>query len=172
MKRAFSFLAALVLLIAAGCEKQSPNSATPPPLPTSFSANLSADFCGTEMKAKLTQKSNEEYIIEMLSPDIMTPLKLTYNRGVCTVNYDGLEFESDSGRFPQSEFGALLTQALSYIGQNIDIQKTYDGTSWTYKGIGSRGEFSIKQNAENGEWINFNVQSADLTVIFSDFSLI
>lgn len=169
MKKAFSVFAAIILLLAAGCEKQSAKENVPPPLTTSFGANLAVDFGGTAMTAEITQKSGEEFEIHMLSPEIMTPLTLSYINGVCTVTYDGLEFESESNRFPQAEFGSLLTQALAYIGQDIDIQKTYSEGIWTYKGTGDRGVFSLTRNEETGAWLEFSVEGAGLKVTFSDF---
>lgn len=168
MKKALPLFAALVLFFAAGCEKQSINQNTPPPPPSSFTATLAVDFCGTEMKAEITQKNFDEYEIQMISPEIMAPLKIVFSNGECTAFYDGLEFRTEANRFPQSEFGSLLTQALTYVGQNIDIQKTFDGNIWTYKGVGTRGEFSLEQNPKNGEWIGFTVQSADLKVVFTN----
>ncbi len=167
MKKALPFFAALIIILTAGCEKQTKNAAPPPPH-ASFTADLSVDFCGTEMKATLTQKSFEEFEVKMLSPEIISDLTLVYSNGECTATYEGLEFKTDASRFPQAEFGGLLTRALSYIGQDIDIQKTFDSNIWTYKGLLDRGEFAITQNADNGDWICFTVQAADLTVNFSN----
>ena len=167
MKKALPLIAALILMLACGCEKQS-KTAVPPPAPSSFTADLSVDFGGIQMTAKLTQKNFDEFKISMLSPEIMKDLTLYYSNGECTASYGGLEFKTEANRFPQAEFGGLLTQAISAIGQNIDIQKTFDGTVWKYKGLGNRGDFTLVQNKNNGEWISFAVESADLKVEFSN----
>lgn len=169
MKRALTVFAAIVFLLAAGCEKQNKNPTVIPP-PSSFTANLSIDFAQTPMTARLTQTDSENFIIQMLSPEIMAPLRLTYTAGVCTVSYEGLEFESEPDRFPQAEFGALLTQALTSIAQDIDIQKTYSENLCTYNGIGNRGNFRMTGNAESGEWLSFEVEGAGLKIDFSDFN--
>ena len=170
MKRALSVFAAVVFLLAAGCEKQSKNPVVTPP-PSSFTANLSIDFAQTPMTARLTQTDSENFTVQMLSPEIMAPLCLTYSAGACTVSYEGLKFESEPDRFPQAEFGALLTQALTSIMQDIDIQKTYSENIWTYNGIGSRGNFKITRNAESGKWLSFEVESAGLKIDFSNFDI-
>lgn len=167
MKKALPLIAALILMLACGCEKQS-KTATPPPAPSSFTADLSVDFGGIQMTASFVQKNFDEFEISMLSPEIMTNLKLYYSNGECTASYGGLEFKTEANRFPQAEFAGLLTQAISSIGQNIDIQKTFNGNVWRYKGLGSRGEFSLIQNKDSGEWISFTVESADLKVEFSN----
>ncbi len=167
MKNALPFFAAVIIILTAGCEKQSKNTAPPPP-PASFSADLSVNFCGTEMKATLIQKNSDEFEMKMSSPEIMSDLTLIYSNGECTATYEGLEFKTEVNRFPQAEFGSMLTRALSYIGQDIDIQKTFGSNIWTYKGLLDRGEFAITQNADNGDWICFTVQAADLTVNFSN----
>lgn len=169
MKRAFSVFAALIFLLAAGCGKQSAKEeAAPPPLPAAFTADLAVNLGGTAMTAKLTQNSSEEFEIQMLSPEIMTPLSLSYSGGACTVTYDGLTFESEPDRFPQAEFGSLLTQALACTAQDIDIQKTYSNGIWTYKGTGDRGIFSLSRSSESGNWLEFSVEGAELKVVFSN----
>lgn len=169
MKKALPLIAALILMLACGCEKQS-KSVAPPPAPSSFAAELSVDFGETQMTAKLVQKNFDEFEISMLSPEIMKDLTLYYSNGECTASFGGLEFRTEANRFPQAEFGGLLTQAISAIGQNIDIQKTFDGNVWTYKGLGNRGEFTLIQNKDSGEWISFAVESADLKVEFSNIN--
>lgn len=170
MKRAFSILAAFVFLLAAGCEKQRIDETTPPAAPTAFTANLNVTFGDTEMTAKLTQNSPDSFEIQMLSPEIMESLALTYANGACTVTYDGLKFETDLSRFPQAEFGALVTQTLSDIAQDMNIQKTYSEGIWTYKGTGERGGFSLTQSGETGAWLELTVDGADLRVVFNDFT--
>ena len=169
MKKALPLIAALILMLACGCEKQS-KAVAPPPAPSSFTAELSVDFGETQMTAKLVQKNFDEFEISMLSPEIMKDLTLYYSNGECMAKYEGLEFNTDASRFPQAEFGSLLTNALTAVSQNIDIQKTFESGIWTYKGLLDRGEFSITQNAENGDWICFTVQAADLTVSFSNLT--
>lgn len=167
MKKVLPFFAALIMILTAGCEKQSKIS-VPPPHPTSFTADLSVNYCGTDMKAAITQKSFDESEIKIITPEIMSDLTLNYSNGECTASYEGLEFKTDASRFPQAEFGSLMTSALNAVGQDIDIQKTFESDIWTYKGLLDRGEFSLTQNAESGDWICFTVQAADLTVNFSN----
>ncbi|MBO5230428.1 MAG: hypothetical protein J6B52_03290 [Clostridia bacterium] len=171
MKRAFSILAALIFLLAAGCEKQGINETAPPAAPTAFTANLNVTFGDTEMTAKLTQNSPDSFEIQILSPEILSSLALAYANGTCTVTYDGLKFETDLTRFPQAEFGALVTQTLADIAQDMNIQKTYSEGVWTYKGAGERGTFSLTQSAETGAWLELTVDGADLHVVFSDVAL-
>lgn len=169
MKRAFSVFAALLLLIAAGCEKQSISKDAPPPVPTSFTANIKAVYGDTEMTALFTQKSADSFEIQMLSPEILKPLALSYASDICTVTYDGLKFETDLTRFPQTAFGALLTQSLTDTAQGIDVQKTYADGIWTYTGTGERGVFVLTRNAETGAWLELEIEGAQLHVVFSDF---
>lgn len=169
MKKALPFFAAVIMILTAGCEKQIKNTAPPPP-PSSFTADLSVKYCGTELKANITQQSFDEFEVKIITPEILSDLTINYSNGECMAKYEGLEFNTDASRFPQAEFGSLLTNALTAVSQNIDIQKTFESGIWTYKGLLERGEFSITQNAENGDWICFTVQAADLTVSFSNLT--
>lgn len=170
MKKAFSVLAALLFLLAAGCEKQTnPKNQTPPPIPTSFTAKLDVKFGDTSMTAMLTKNASDDYTVQMLTPEIMSPLALTYKSGGCTVTYDGLNFETDLNRFPQSEFGGLLTSALSDIEQGIDVESACAEGIWTYKGNGERGVYTVTRNAENGAWLELSIEGAQLNVVFSEY---
>ncbi len=171
MKRAFSILAAFIFLLAAGCEKQRIDETSPPPAPTAFTANLNVTFGDTAMTAKLTQSAPDNFEIQILSPEILNSLALAYANGACTVTYDGLKFETDLTRFPQAEFGALVTQTLSDVAQDMNVQKTYSEGVWTYKGAGERGTFSLTQSGETGAWLELAVDGADLHVVFDDFIL-
>lgn len=170
MKKAFSLFAAVLILLAAGCEKQSaPETLTPPPIPSAFTAKLDVVFGDITMTANLTKNAADDYQIQMLSPEIMESLGLSYKDGACSVTYDGLNFETDLNRFPQSEFGALLTAALSDIEQGIDIETTYADGIWTYKGNGERGIFVVTRDAETGAWLELSIEGAQLHVKFSEY---
>lgn len=173
MKKAFSVFAALILIFAAGCENQKiTETKAPPPLPEAFTANLRIVYGDTVMTAAFTQKSFDEYEVKMLTPEILSPLTLTYAGGTCTVTYDGLKFETDLNRFPQVSFGTLLTESIAHIREGIDIQTTYADGIWTYKGTGERGVFALTRDAESGAWLELSIEGAQLHIIFSEFKQI
>lgn len=171
MKKALSVAAAVLIFIfsAAGCEKKIIGEKSPPPLPESFSANVEAVLGTTEITAEFVQKSFEDFSVKILSPEILTPLTVNYKDGTCTVNYDGLDFKSDLSRFPQTEFGELLIQAISDIKADIDITKTYSEGIWTYIGSSERGVFVLTRNAETGAFIEFEIEGAPLHIVFKNF---
>ncbi|MGN0543623.1 MAG: hypothetical protein ACI4JG_09260 [Acutalibacteraceae bacterium] len=169
MKKALSFFAVFILIIAAGCERKNPGSSDAPTSPPSFTANLKVTYGDAVMTAAVERKSKDEFKVKMLSPEIMKPLELTYSAGVCTVTYDGLKFETDLSRFPQASFGALLAQTFEEIEQGIDIEKTYSDGIWTYRGTGERGVFVLTQDAETGAWLELEIEGAPLHAEFSDF---
>ncbi|MBQ4627189.1 MAG: hypothetical protein IJB45_08080 [Clostridia bacterium] len=173
MKKAFSVFAAaaIFLLTAAGCEKQIIGEKTPPPLPESFSATVEAVYGELTMTAEFTQNSFDDFSIKMISPEILSPLTVNYKEGFCKIIYDGLEFEADLSRFPQTEFGHLLTQAISDIKTDIEITKTYNEGIWSYSGSSERGIFTMTRNAETGAWLELEIEGAPLHVVFSDFNI-
>lgn len=171
MKRAFSVFAAILIFIltAAGCKKQIIGEKTPPPPPEKFSATLEAVYGELTMTAELTQNSFDDFSIKMLTPEILSPLTVTYKEGNCKVIYDGLEFESDLTRFPQTEFGSLLTQAIADIKADIEITKTYNEGIWSYSGSSERGIFTMTRDAETGAWLELEIEGAPLHIVFTDF---
>lgn len=169
MKRVCAFFAVFVLLISAGCKKEEniQNKHTTPP--SVYSANLDVNFKEIKMTARITKHSSQKHEIQMLTPEIMKPLNLIYDNGTCTVTYDGLTFETDLKRFPQAEFGGLLTQALSDIDSNIITQNINEDGTVTYKGITDYGDFIMIQDSETGLWKEFKIENIPLCVIFSDY---
>lgn len=171
MKKAFALLAAVALLMTAGCRKAATTPGTPPTAPARFSANVKAVFGEAEMTAVLTRSGETDYSLKMLTPEILAPLTLHYTDGKCEVEYDELKFETDLTRFPQTEFGALLTGAMTSVCDGIDITSACADGVWTYTGTSERGVFTLTQSAESGEWIEFSVEGALLHVTFSDFKI-
>lgn len=169
MKKAFSVFAVLLIILTAGCEKQKISQESPPSPPSAFTSNIKAAYGDIEMTAVFTQNSAEDFIIDFLTPEALSPLSLEYKSGTCTVIYDGLKFESELNRFPQTEAGALLTDAISDAVQGFEIQTSYSEGIWTYKGTGERGTFALTRDAETGAWLEFKADGAKLHIIFSDF---
>ncbi|MBR4858969.1 MAG: hypothetical protein IKU08_07270 [Clostridia bacterium] len=169
MKKAFSVFAVFFVILAAGCEKQSKADISPPPAPSQFTSLVSVTYGKTEMTAQLTQNAAEDFTIKFLTPEALAPLLLEYKNSVCKVTYNGLTFEADVNRFPQTEVGALLTGALSDAVQGMNLQTTCENGIWTYTGTGERGTFTLTRNGETGQWIDFNVSGADLKIVFSEF---
>ena len=171
MKKAFALLAAVALLMTAGCRKAATTPGTPPTAPARFSANVKAVFGEAEMTAVLTRSGETDYSLKILTPEILAPLTLHYTDGKCEVEYDELKFETDLTRFPQTEFGALLTGAMTSVCDGIDITSACADGVWTYTGTSERGVFTLTQSAESGEWLEFSVEGALLHVTFSDFKI-
>ncbi len=169
MKKFFAVITVLILIFTAGCQKENvkiKKNATPPSV---YSATLDAEFGEAKMTARLTRHSAQKYEIQMLSPEIMSPLNLVYENGVCTVTYDGLTFETDLKRFPQAEFGALLVQGLIDISNNVVTVSTDSEGNVIYKGPSDYGDFSLIQDSETGLWKEFTINGASLQVTFSDY---
>lgn len=168
MKKTFAVFAAIVLLFASGCQKADKVPDAPPSTPTNFSSDLTAVFGDIEMTAAFEKNSAWGFVLDILTPEILEPLKFIYSDGKCTAEYDGLTFEADLARFPQSEFGSLLTNALSAVYDGMDIAVTYSDGVWKYNGTGERGAFTLTQS-ESGEWLEFSVDAASLKAVFGNF---
>ena len=159
----------MVLILTSGCKNKTnlqPKSVSPP---EKYSVNLDVAFRNINMTALMTKLSPEKFEIQMLSPEIMTPLSLLYENGVCTVTYDGLTFESDFNRFPQCEFAALLTRALNDVESGIAVSQITENGDIIFKGITDCGEFILTQNSETGHWKEFSINGASLKIVFSEY---
>lgn len=171
MKKAFSLLAVLILIFAAGCENQQKAQETPPPVPEKFSSDINITYGDVSMTAVFTRNLTDEFVIDFVKPEALNPLLLNFKNGICTVDYDGLQFEADFNRFPQTETGALLINAVSDAAQGFEIQKLYSDGIWTYKGTGERGAFTLTQDAESGALLEFKTEGAQLHIVFSNFKI-
>ncbi len=170
MRRICAFISVFVLLIAAGCQNEGGSKNEPVSPPSAYTANLDVTFGNAETTAKLIKHSAQKYEVQILSPEIMKPLNLIYENGKCTATYDGLTFETEIKRFPQSEFGGLLTQALTDIDGGVITSSTTDTGDIIYSGITNYGDFVLIQDAETGLWKEFSVDGASLKILFSDYT--
>ena len=170
MKKAFSVFAALVLMLAAGCENTKNEQSVPPPTPSAFTSEIKVTYKDVDMTAVFSQISPQNFIVDFLNPKALEPLKLEYRSGKCTVFYNNLEFDVAPDRFPQAEICSLLTNALTDASENFELQTSFSNNTWTYKGIGERGIFSLARDAETGDWLEFRADGANLHITFSKFS--
>ncbi len=169
MKRICAVFAVLFLIFTAGCQKSEEPVKEKAAAPSAYSSKLEATFKETKMTAKLIKHSDQKYEIQMLSPEIMKPLNLVYENKTCTVTYDGLTFETDLKRFPQTEFGALLVQALTDISTDIVTVSTDSDGMVKYTGPSNYGDFALTQDPETGLWKEFSIDGASLTINFTDY---
>ncbi len=169
MKRAFSFFAAMMLIFAAGCEKQPVNDGSQTVLPKAFSCVIEAEYKDVLSTAEFTQTSFGNGKIRFLTPEILKPLELTFTDEKCNVVYDSLEFETDPKRFPQAEFCSVLIQTLVYTETGIDIEKTVKNGVISYRGSCEHGVFVLKQDAVSGALTEFESESYGLYIKFKDF---
>lgn len=170
MKKAFSLLAAVFLIIASGCEKQSEKKFAEAKIPESFTSIIEVSCKEIAMTAKITHTSFGNGKIKIISPEILEPLEMTFVDEKCEVVYDSLQFETDSERFPQVKIGSVLMQTLSYIGTGIDIEKTSDDSNICYSGSCEHGMFVLKQNPESENLTEFTIESMDLHIKFTEFN--
>ena len=168
----FCFVFALIFLsLASGCRNQNgyePKKSAPP---SAYSVNIDVIFKELKITGELTKHSPKNYDIKILTPDIMKPLLISYKNNICTVTYDGLEFESDVSRFPQSEFGALLTRALDDIDAETMTSSADENGNTVYKGITDYGDFRMIQDSKTGLWKEFCVDGASLNITFSNYKI-
>ncbi len=165
MKRLLILCLALVLLLTA-CSKI---SATPPVIPQSFETDLNVRFNESEITAHWTRDGLGTNTIEMLTPDTIKGLILKITGSTCTVTYEGLSFDMDLSRFPQTAFGTELVNSVEAAVKNTEITATQNEGVWEYKGVNSSGSYILRQNGDTGYLEFFSAPSLDLTVQFSNF---
>lgn len=172
MKRILSLTVALLMLISAGCAAKPVVPDSPPTPPASFTSNITAVFGEHTVTAKFTQSSPGICTLDFLTPATIEPLEISYNSGSCTVTYDNLKFETDLSRFPQTAFGSVMVDTFKKLADETDVSCCYADGLWTYSGDNSAGKFTLTQNYETGFWQLLTVESVNLKIDFTDFSLI
>lgn len=171
MKKLCFVLVLVFLSLASGCKNKNISDPKKTAPPSTYTANIDVSFKELKINGELTKHETNKYSIKILTPDIMKPLSITYENDICTVEYDGLEFESDVSRFPQSEFGALLTQALDDIDSETMTFSADENGDTVYKGITDYGDFRMIQDSKTGLWKEFYVDGASLKITFSDYKI-
>jgi len=171
LKKVFSLFAVLLMIIAAGCKKQEITQDSLPSIPSSFSSDIHATYGNLEMTATVTKNEKNEFIIDFQTPEALSPLTVTYSGNICSAEFDGLKFETDINRFPQTEMGALAVYAITDIIEGYNVAKTYSDGIITYKGTGERGAFTLTQDAESTALIEFKTEGANLHILFSNFRI-
>lgn len=172
LKKTLAALAVLVLLLSTGCNASPAVPTAPPTAPENFESTVTAAFDTLEITAVLTKEPSSYYTLDILTPEILEPLTLRYSDGNCSVEYDTLSFEANLARFPQTEFGAFLTDALACVYDGIDIGTSYSDGIWKYTGTVNGSIFTLTQSADSGEWLEFTLNDKLIHVVFSDFRIL
>ena len=169
MKKVLSFLAAILVMLAAGCEKQGKTSVSVRDIPNSFTATAEITFREMFITAPLKRAENGELNITIHSPEILAPLKINCKNGVCSAAYDGISFAADSSRFPQADFARIAAQAFDYLQANIDLKKTVSDGITTCQGSTDSGTFILNMDSQSGDLLDLSVEGAQLQIVFKDF---
>lgn len=169
MKKVFSLLAATLILLASGCEKQKTDSQKSASLPEAFVSQIEVKHGENLMIAEFSQTSFGNGTVRVTKPESLSPLEMTFTNEKCIVNFNSLEFETDYTRFPQAEYCAIIVQTLAYIGTGIDIEKTVENGKLCYRGSCEHGVFTLRQNNSNGKLEELIIESAELEVTFTKF---
>ena len=169
MKRFLSLIAAAIMLFAAGCEKQPEAQKNNPSIPKSFSTNAEITFRDLYMTANLTVNEENGFVIRMLTPEVLSPLEITYKSGVCTASYDGIAFSVEPDRFPQAAFVHTAAQAFAYALADVELKKSVSDGIISYQGSTDSGVFVLTQDAQSGALRDLSIEGAQLHVIFKDF---
>ncbi len=170
MKKVLSFFAAILVMLAAGCEKQDKTNISDGNIPNSFTAKAEITFKETFLTAQITRNENGELNVKILSPDVLAPLEINCKNGVCSAAYDGISFAADSNRFPQADFALIAAQAFDYTQANIDLKKTVSDGVTTYQGSTDSGVFVLNMDSESGNWLDLSVEGTQLHIVFKEFS--
>ena len=164
-------MAAFLILIAAGCEKQKTDPEKSASFPEAFTSVIEVKHGENVMTAKFTQTSFRNAKIKILTPESLAPLEMSFTDEKCSVRFNSLEFETDSARFPQAEQCSVIIQTLAYIGTGIDIEKTSENGETCYRGSSEHGVFALYQNPGNGKIKKLEISSSGLEVIFKEFEI-
>ena len=169
MKRALSLLTAFVMIFAAGCEKQGSETTAVPEKPKAFSADAEITYGELYMTAQMVCTAENEIRINILTPEIFSPLEIVCKNGECTAAYDGISFSVETDRFPQAELVKVAAQALAYANAGVELKKSEKDGIISYQGSTDRGVFILTQDAETSAWLDLSVEGAQLHVIFKNF---
>ena len=163
------FFAVIITIITAGCEKQNKTDFSSQDNCNTFTAKAEITFRDLFMTAQITRSENGEVRVKFFTPESLSALETVCLDGECRASFEGIEFSTDSGRFPQAEFTAIAAQAFDYVQANIDLKKTVSDGKTTYHGSTDSGVFVLNQDTQSGNWLDLSVEGAQLHIVFKEF---
>ena len=172
MKRALSLFAAVIMIFAAGCEKQGMDEPSAAEKPKAFSADAEITFGDLYMTAQIHYSAENELKINVMTPDVLSPLEIICKNGECSATYDGISFSVETDRFPQAELVKIASQALAYANAGVELKRSEKDGIISYQGSTDRGVFVLTQDAKTSAWLELSVEGAQLHVVFKNFKTI
>ncbi len=152
-----AFLAVVIsiCLLFCGCAAK---TADPTPVTSGFSADVQIDYDDNVFKGTLTFKNTNDFEVVFSYPEIISGLKIVYNAGEATVNYNGLDY---SGMYDFSAVN-LLSDALKELETNPIPS---DEGEYDY------GQYEVKVN-NKGYVTEIDFNDIDLEIYLSNQKLI
>ncbi len=167
MKRMLpAVLCGVLILCLCACGKGG-TPGHPPSFPERFSADAAVRI-GEYTILSHVRWAQDDMAVTFQSPEALQKLTLTISGGTCSVAYDGLSLNLDVGSIPQASFARLIDQAMIRCVSGADVETSFTGTEWVYRGETGIGAFELAQDPDSGALKRVSCPDAELTIDFSN----
>lgn len=168
MKKLLAAVAAVLLLLAAGCQNSQEKEI--PPLPESYSANINLTYGNSSMGAVFTQSAPGTYGVDVIEPDILDPISFSYEGEKTVTEFDGITLGEENASIPQKDACSMLIEALAQVYSGSATESPPNNGTITYSGVIDGGSFTLTRSSQSGNWIEFTVNDSELDILFSNFN--
>ena len=139
-------------------------------IPQKFESNFDANFNELELSGRISKLETGIYTITLSSPKSLDGLEFNcVGDKICT-NLDGLEIETSCDSLPSLSFIKSVTNALDTASKSSSVSVTKADGYNQFSAPTQSGTFCILQEQDSESIVSLTIESADISVNFSDFS--
>lgn len=155
-------------MIMSGCSTNSdiPNAQ----IPTKFESNFNANFGKLEISGHISKLETGIYTFTLSSPESLENTVINCMGDKISIELDGISFEADNGTLPATGFVKSVTNSLDTASKSGNVTVTKADGYNKYYALSNTGDFYILQEQNSENVVSLVIDSADISMNFSDFS--
>ena len=123
-------------------------------------------------KAKMEQSSPGDYVITFQSPEAMNGMEFATKGEKITLSYRGLSASFTTDDFFNSAIAKQLIRTMNAVTSKEGLSLSMEEQALLIEGALDTGDFTLKIDRENGNFLHLSVPSEGLEVNFTNFQLL
>lgn len=159
-------------LLFCGCGVKSVPLSMPEQIGNPFSATVSIKDGNVEMEGNLQKQQTGTYRVEILSPDILKGMVMSFDQDQVTIEYLGLTGSYQPDAIPNSAVAKKLVSIMQSLTSSDNLKLSSEGGSLLTKGSLPEDGLSFEAaiDGSTGNLQSISIPKENFSVIFSDFA--
>ena len=137
-----------------------------------YTASMDIQYQDIEATAVIDQSSPGDYVITFQSPEAMNGMEFATKGEKITLSYRGLSASFTTDDFFNSAIAKQLIRTMNAVTSKEGLSLSMEEQALLIEGALDTGDFTLKIDRENGNFLHLSIPSEGLEVNFTNFQLL